>query len=179
MKLKTKDMLQCAIFAAILCVFSVITVPLGIIPVTLGLLGILLCAVILGAKKSVTAVLVFILLGAIGLPVFSSFKGGIQVLTGPTGGYITGYIFTALFVGFCSDRLLHNSMRAAILLFLSCLGGVFICYLLGTLQYMLVAKQSLLQGLSLCVFPFIPFDILKCILACVIGIPVRKRLASL
>lgn len=178
MRFKTKDMIQCAVFAAILCVFSIITIPAGAIPFTLGVLGILLCAIILGCKKSVISVLVFILLGAVGLPVFSGFKGGFQVLAGPTGGYITGYIVTALLVGFCADHIPGNTIKSTILLFLGCAAGVILCYLFGTIQYMLTADKTLLQGLALCVFPFIPFDLLKCVLACAIGIPVRKRLAS-
>ena len=86
--MKTKTIVICAIFAALMCVFSVITVPTGIIPVTLGTLGIMLTAVILGSKKGAVSVAVFILLGIVGLPVFSGFKGGIQVIFGPTGGYI-------------------------------------------------------------------------------------------
>ena len=84
--MKTKTIAVCAIFAAIMCVFSVITVPIGPVPVTLGFFGVMITSVILGARRGAVSVAVFILMGAVGLPVFSGFKGGFEVLLGPTGG---------------------------------------------------------------------------------------------
>ena len=147
MKLSTKTLTQCAVFSAIISILSVITIPIGIIPVTLGLFGIMLAAIILGCRRSVLSVLIFILIGAVGIPVFSGFKGGPQVLTGPTGGYITSYIFVSMFIGFISDKVKSNGILSVVILFL--------------------AK---------CVTIFIPFDILKSVMAAFIGTAVKKRL---
>lgn len=175
--MKTKDIILCALFAAVLCILSVITIPIGIIPVTLGILGVLLVGVILGWRKGLISTLVFILLGCVGLPVFSGLQGGFQVLAGPTGGYITGYIGTVLLVGAASDKIEAAKRRpAALYRWIACMAGVFVCYLFGTIQYMLISQKSVWQALALCVYPFIPLDILKCIAAASVGGVVRSHL---
>ncbi len=174
--MKTRDLIECAIFAAIICVFSVMTIPTGIIPVTMGTFGIMLTAVVLGWKKGTIAVLVFILLGAVGLPVFSGFKGGIGVLAGPTGGYITGYIVMTLVSGALAARLPQKRAAQMGKVFAVLALGMVLCYTLGTIQFMFVAKKSLAASLALCVTPFIPFDLIKCALAAFIGVSVRNIL---
>lgn len=174
--MKTKTMVICAIFAAILCVCSVITIPIGPVPITLGLFGIMLAAVILGWKKGAISVLVFILLGAVGLPVFSGFKGGFQVLVGPTGGYIWSYILVALFIGFFAAKEYVNKWLTMLRIFIVCVIGIAICYTLGTVQFMAVQQMGLTKALSLCVLPFIPFDIIKAAVAAYVGYEVRRAL---
>lgn len=174
--MKTKTMVICALFAAILCLCSMVTIPIGPVPITLGLFGIMLAATVLGWKEGTVSVLVFILLGAVGLPVFSGLKGGFQVLVGPTGGYIWSYIPVALFIGFFAAREYENKWFTMLRIFLVCIVGVVICYALGTVQFMLVQKVSLMKALSLCVIPFIPFDIGKALVCAYIGYAVRKAL---
>ncbi len=176
MKMSTKTLTQCAVFSAIISILSVITIPIGIIPVTLGLFGIMLAAIILGCRRSVLSVLIFILIGAVGIPVFSGFKGGPQVLTGPTGGYITSYIFVSMFIGFISDKVKSNGILSAVILFLACCFGTVICYTLGTLQFMAISGNDIKTALAKCVTIFIPFDILKSVMAAFIGTAVKKRL---
>lgn len=175
--MKTKDMMLCAIFAAMLCVFSVMTIPIGAVPISMGIFGVLLTACILGPKRGVIAVVVYILLGAVGLPIFSGFTGGVGVIAGPTGGYVTSYILVALFVGFLTRRLPSSKPLSLVLLALISMGGVVICYFFGTLQFMAVAHKTFVQSLSVCVLPFIPFDIVKCIVAAVLSYAVRLALA--
>ena len=174
--MKTKTLTLCAIFAAILCVCSVVTIPIGPVPITLGLFGIMLTAVILGAKKGAISVLVFILLGAVGLPVFSGFKGGVGVLLGPTGGYIWSYIIVALFIGRFAAKEYDNKWFAILRIFVVCLIGIVICYALGTVQFMIVRKMDFVKSLSLCVIPFIPFDICKAAVSAYVGYTVRAAL---
>lgn len=174
--MKTKTIVICAIFAALMCVFSVITVPTGIIPITLGTLGIMLTAVILGSKKGAVSVAVFILLGIVGLPVFSGFKGGIQVIFGPTGGYIWSYIPMAVIIGLFSAKLPEQKAVAMLKMFAGCIVGMIICYALGTVQFMIVQKMGLIKSLSACVIPFIPFDIAKAVLASYLGFTIRAAL---
>lgn len=177
--MKTKDMVLCAVFAAVLCVLAVITIPIGPVPITLGTLGVMLTASILGAKKGTVSVLVYILLGAIGLPVFSGFHGGFQVIAGPTGGYITAYIFMALFIGIFTKKLPTNKLLAMGKIALFCFIGVIICYFLGTLQFMFVQNTGFVKSLGICVFPFIPFDAAKAVVAGYLAYVLRKALAKI
>ena len=176
MKLKTKTITQCAVFAAVISVMSVITIPIGIIPVTMGLFGIMLTAVILGCRRSTIATLIFIFIGIIGIPVFSGFKGGPQVLLGPTGGYITSYITAAMFIGLVSDKLKSNGAASAAILIVACCVGTAICYTFGTAQFMLISGNDINTALSKCVTVFIPFDVLKSVMAAFIGVALKKRL---
>ena len=166
-RLKTTDLVYIGLSAALITVCSWISIPLSV-PITLQTLGICLVAGLFGAKKGSAAVLIYILLGAIGVPVFSGFKGGIGVLAGSTGGYILGFIFTALIVGIVSDKT--NKLW---LIILSMLGGVLICYIFGTLFFAYVYSKentpaSLGTVLGWCVFPFIIPDIIKIVLAAIL-----------
>ena len=174
--MKTKTMIICALFAAVMCVFSVMTIPTGIVPVTMGFLGVFLVAVILGPKKGTVSVAVFILLGAVGLPVFSGFKGGFQVLIGPTGGYIWSYIIMALFIGILTVKNPKNKWLAMLKIFFVCIGAAVIGYSLGTVQFMFVRDTNIQTALVMCVLPFIPFDIAKAAVASYVGYTVRQAL---
>lgn len=203
--MKTKTMVLCAIFAAILCIFSVMSIPIGAIPISMGLFGVMLTAVILGPVLGTISVGVFILLGLVGLPVFSGFKGGFQVLAGPTGGYIWSYILVALFIGLFA-KLICNKQKSTkdkwitlnakldnqphilsiklpkldllkkLEIFIICLVGVAICYAAGTVQFMAVSDKNLTAALAVCVIPFIPFDIAKAIIATAVGYTVNRTL---
>lgn len=176
--MKTKTMVLCAIFAAILCVFSVLTIPIGPVPISMGIFGVMLTAIILGPKRGTISVIVYILLGAVGLPIFSGFKGGFQVLFGPTGGYIWSYIIVALFIGLLTSAQLKNKWLTLIKIFIVCIAGIIICYAAGTVQFMLVQQTDLAKALTLCVIPFIPFDIIKALLAAYLGYTIRTALVK-
>ena len=92
-KLTIYQMATCAIMAALMCILGPLSIPIGPVPVSLTNLVVLLAAVLLGAKLSTVSAVVYILLGLVGLPVFSGFQGGVAKLAGPTGGYIIGFIF--------------------------------------------------------------------------------------
>ncbi|MGN0150014.1 MAG: biotin transporter BioY [Clostridia bacterium] len=174
--MNTKSMVLCAIFSAIICVFSVMTIPIGAVPITLGTFGIMLTAVILGAKKGALSTAVFILLGAIGLPVFSGFKGGFHVLLGPTGGYIWSYIPMTLIIGLIIKKLPEKKFAAMAKIFISCLIGIAVCYAAGTAQFMAVQQVDLIKALTACVLPFIAFDIIKALIATYAGYLVSSAL---
>ncbi len=176
--MKTRDLIICAVFAAILCVFSVMTIPIGVIPISMGVFGVILTSCILGWKKGTISVIVYILIGVIGLPIFSGFKGGIAVLAGPTGGYIWSYILMALFIGFFTAKLPQNKPLAVAKLSVISFIGVVICYLFGTMQFMLVAHKTFMQAVTVCVYPFIPFDIIKSVAGGVIAYGVRYALVK-
>lgn len=123
-----------------------------------------LMAIVLGAKRGATAALIYILLGAFGLPVFSNFTGGWQCLIGPTGGFILSFPIMAYVIGLGSS------------LWLGILAGTVINFAFGIAMFCLVTESSFTVGFTTCVLPFIPLTIIKWILAYIIGINIRKRI---
>ncbi len=150
-----------ALFAAVLSVLSPIAVPIGAIPVSLGLLGVLITALSLPIRQSLSAVAVFLALGLCGLPVFGGLNGGASVLIGPTGGYLWSYLLAVPLIGGLCSLLRDKPFSAP----LACLCGILVCYACGMLQYCLVTNTPPLPAFFACVLPFVPFDILKTILA--------------
>ncbi|MBR3149272.1 MAG: biotin transporter BioY [Eubacterium sp.] len=164
-KFKTLDLAYTGLSVALLAVCSWISIPLAV-PITLQTLGVCLVAGLFGLKRGTVSLLAYILLGAVGVPLFSNFKGGIGVLLGSTGGYIIGFVFTSLIVGFACEKWRGKPWVTAV----SMIVGVLVCYAFGTAWFALVyAKKntpaSLVTILGWCVFPFIPFDIIKIIVA--------------
>lgn len=178
-----RQMLINALFAALLCVLAPIAVPVGPIPVTLGLLGIFLIGAVLSPLNCLQAVAIYLALGVCGLPVFSGGASGLHVFFGPTGGYLWSYLAVAPLISalrmLCPRALRNTHMRTANLLrylwsYASCCIGFLICYTCGTIQYCLLSGLSLAAGLAACVWPFIPFDLLKVAVAVMIGQRVHK-----
>ncbi|MGI6269665.1 MAG: biotin transporter BioY [Candidatus Howiella sp.] len=173
-KLTLKEITATALMTALLCVAAPFTIPTGIIPISLASFVVYLAAAILGAKKGVLCVLLYILLGAAGLPVFSGFAGGLGKIAGPTGGYIVGYIFCALIVGLISDRWgtrlwVYPAAMAA---------GTAVLYAFGTVWFMAQSGSGLAASLALCVVPFLVGDIVKIIVASGAGFTLRRRVAD-
>jgi len=181
-KMKTSDLVLIGAFAALMTVCAWITVP-ATVPFTLQTFGVFAAFILLGGRRGTLAVLVYILLGAVGLPVFSGFKGGIGVLLGTTGGYIIGFIFSSLAM-WGADTLIKKrevSGRTAKLMlgFLELLLGLFVCYAFGTAWFMVVFTRTkgavgLVTCLSWCVFPFIIPDLIKLTFALLLGTRIKK-----
>lgn len=162
------NMVICALFAAICCVFSPITIPIGVIPVSLGILAVVFTAQVLGPVRGVVAVFVFLLLGLF-LPLFSGGQNGIAAYPGVTGGYIWSYLIVVFVVGLLSKIEFSNKIVNMVLNIIFCMVGVVICYICGTIQFMAIMGKTFEQSLSACVIPFVPFDIIKCVIAGVAG----------
>lgn len=159
-KIRLKDWIIYAMFAALTVVFSQIYVPLPFtpIPINLANLAILLTGTLCSVRfkfGGFISVLIYILLGAIGLPVFAGFKGGIGVLFGPTGGYIIGYLLMAIV---CGIFYVYNKKLRNLLVLL---GSIVLCLICGTAWFMISTGNTLVQSLILCVFPFIIGDLVK------------------
>ena len=173
-KLTVRDMAYIAMFAVIMAVCSWISVPY-VVPFTLQTFGVFLAVGVLGGKRGTLAVLIYILLGCVGLPVFAGFSGGIGVILGSTGGYIVGFLFTAL-VMWALEKMPGNRTVVSIL---SMVLGLIVCYAFGTLWFMLVYARAtgpvgLWTALGWCVFPYIIPDLVKIALALVL----QKRLRA-
>ena len=175
--MQTKDIISIGIFASILCIFSVITIPISSIPITLSLFAVFFISIILGLKKSLFTVIIYILCGCLGLPVFSGFQGGFNVLLGPTGGYIIGYLFIAVLVGFVSAKIKNfSSLKRIFVLFMISFVSMFFCYAFGTVQFSIVTNSGIKESLYLCVYPFIVFDVVKIITSILIAETVKKHI---
>lgn len=173
-KFRIVDMAYIALFAVIIAVCAWISVPTTV-PFTLQTFGIFLAVGVLGGKRGTLAVLVYLLLGAVGVPVFAGFSGGIGCLLGSTGGYIVGFLLAAL-VMWLMERLLGDKMWV---LALSMVLGLAVCYAFGTAWFMAVYAGTtgaigLMTALGWCVVPFILPDLIKIALALVIC----RRLAA-
>jgi biotin transport system substrate-specific component len=154
-----------AVGAALLAVCSWISIPMPI-PFTMQTFAVCLIAALLGWRLGLEALVVYILLGAVGLPVFSGFRGGFGVLLGVTGGYIVGFLFTALVVGLAAERFGRKIPVLAVSMVL----GVLLCYAFGTVWFVRVDAAdkgpiSFLAALSTCVFPYLLPDAAKIALA--------------
>lgn len=160
-----REMVYVALFAALIAICSWISIPTTV-PITLQTLGICVAAGLLGKKLGTLSVLVYVLLGAVGLPVFAGFSGGLGVLLGTTGGYVLGFLFTALATGLVTERLGRSTPVMALGMVL----GVVLCYFFGTVWFMVVYANTsgpvgVFTALSWCVFPFVVPDLCKIALA--------------
>lgn len=164
----TREIVLIAMFSAVMAVCSWISVPTTI-PFTLQTFGVYCALLILGGKKGFFSILVYILLGAVGMPVFSGFSAGISALTSYSGGYIWGFIFLAL-TYWLAEKISEKIIVQAVALVI----GTALCYVCGTLWFMYVTKSTFLYGLSACVVPYVPFDALKMICALFISGRVKK-----
>lgn len=168
---KTLQIVMCALFAAIIAVSAQITVPLPTqVPITLHTFGVALCAAVGGAVAGAVSTSVYVLIGAIGVPVFAGLRGGFSVLLGPTGGFLFGFIIMAFF---CGLQFRHLWSRIGISLV-----GLAVCYLFGALQYALLMQKDMITSITLVVLPFMIKDILSIAAAQYMAIPIRKALAN-
>lgn len=173
-KSKTFDMVYIAVFAVLMAICSWISVPTTV-PFTLQTFAVFLAVGVLGGKRGSMAVLIYILLGAVGVPVFAGFQGGIGVILGNTGGYIIGFIFSALIMWGMEKLLGKKTWVLAVSMVL----GLIVCYAIGTVWFMVVyARNAGAVGLGTvlgwCVIPFIIPDLIKIVLA----LALSKRLAK-
>lgn len=160
------------IAAAIICILGPLSIPIGVVPVAFANLAIYIVLYALGMKKGTVSVLIYLLIGLIGIPVFSNFSGGLGKLLGPTGGYLIGYIFMALISGYIIDRFFENKVMC----FLGMVLGTAFLYAFGTAWLAHQANLSFSAALAAGVIPFIPGDLAKILIASIIGSQVRKQL---
>lgn len=174
-KFSVKDMALCAMFAALMAICAWISLHVMEISFTLQLFAVFLACGLLGGKRGTIACAVYLLLGAVGLPVFTGFKGGLGALLGVTGGYIVGFLAACLVYWLLTDLLGEKpwvQLTAMIL-------GLLACYALGTVWFMVVYAQSsgaigFVAVLSKCVFPFIIPDACKIALAYVLTLRLKR-----
>jgi biotin transport system substrate-specific component len=172
--LKLRMMIVTALFAAIIGVLAQITIPLPLVPITGQTLAIGLAATILGARYGTISVLVYLGLGAVGIPVFAQMSGGLGSLFGPTGGFLFGFIPTAFIIGYYLEKTSFTVANAVI----ANVVGMFVALTFGTIWLKFVADLSWTGAFMGGFVPFIFVGVIKAALAAWIGITVRDRLKS-
>lgn len=172
---KTLDMIQIAVFSAVITICSWVTIPLpfSLVPITLGTLGAALAGTVLGPVKGPASVMVFLALGAVGIPVFHGFTGGLGVIAGPTGGYLIGYITIALITGMLTKEK-DGRFSSVTMIAIASVIGILSCYVLGTAYYMFLTHTGFTSALMLCVIPFLPGDALKVAAVCLLTERLRR-----
>ena len=158
--MKAKNMALCGLFTAVLTVCAWISIPFGDSVITLQTFGIFLTLGLLGGKLGSLTVLVYLLLGAVGVPVFSAFQGGLGALLGTTGGYLFGFMLTALTYWLLTSR--RNTPRLRLIVMVI---GLLLCYGCGSWWYLTryLSGGTVTLGLVLlkCVVPFLIPDAVK------------------
>ena len=172
-KSSLRGMAYASMFGALTAVGAYIMIPLPLVPITLQTLFVILAGSLLGGYLGALSQVVYILLGVIGLPVFSGGKAGFGVLIGPTGGYLIGFVVGALVIG-----KLTSLRRDPGLLWMmgSMLAGIAIIYTLGIAQLMLVAKLGFIKAISVGLLPPLPGEIIKIVVAAFICRKIRGRI---
>ena len=176
------SLVSIGVMAALTCVLSILQIPIGPVPITLSVLAILLCVYVLGATGGTAAVFIYLLLGLAGLPVLAGGTAGPAKLLGPTGGFLIGYIPFALISGLLIDLATSKKITRKSTSILLQIGGMvlglLVLYVFGTIWFLFryAESTSFLAALKLCVIPFIPFDLLKILIAYFLGGTLRARL---
>ena len=171
-KTSTYAMVVTALMAAVTCILAPLSVQIGPVPISLTNFAIYLSLYLLGWKRGTVSYLVYVLIGMVGVPVFSGYGAGIAKLAGPTGGYLVGYLLLAFIGGLFIEKSKGQPVVSGIGLVL----GDAACYVLGTAWFVFQMQCELSYALSVCVYPFIALDLAKIVVSCVVGALLRKRL---
>lgn len=175
-KMNVKQMTLIGLMTAVICVIAPfsLNIPISPVPISLGTMAIYFVITVLGMWRGTISVLLYILLGLVGLPVFTNFSGGVGKVLGPTGGYIVGYVFLALIFGFFVEhwksKIVMNVIGGVL--------GTIVMYFFGTLWLAYLNHMSFMAALWAGVIPYIPGDIIKLAVSMGIGAQLRKRLVK-
>ncbi len=165
-----RKMCMVGVFTALMCVLSPISIPLEPVSITLATLVVYLIGALLDWKIAIFPVILYILLGFAGLPVFSKFQGGASVILGPTGGYILGYVLCV----FLESILISSFKKSKWIYAPAMILGTLLLYAFGTGWFCVYANYEVGKALMLCVVPFLFTDMIKIVIATVIGLRLRK-----
>lgn len=189
MKNKIQNLTSTAFMAAIMCIVGPFIIPVGVIPFSLASMVVYLIVLLLGKKKACISVMIYLLVGLVGIPVFSGFGAGAGIIFGPTGGYLIGYLVLCGISGTILEKVSINGKRKNEknieqrkkdykmgVQLLSLAAGTIGLYFFGTLWLMLQGNMSFISALTVGVIPFLVFDIIKMILAISLADSIKKRI---
>ena len=182
-RITTKSLVTIGMFAAVLVILSQVQIqlPSGI-PITLQTFAIALVGYTLGKEMGIATVFLYILLGAIGIPVFAGFKGGLEAILGYTGGFIIGFPFMAYLCGMRESYFIKFNLKKNVRFFISLLLGLIglmIVHILGTMQYSKLAELEFLEGLLVVSLPFLIKDIVSIVAALYLGDIIKDRIKKM
>ena len=182
MEVKIYQLTGIGLISAVLCILGPWVIPIGMIPVNFTGIAVYLSLFLIGKKRTVTAVCVYLLLGCAGLPVFSGFGSGPGKLLGPTGGYLAGYIFSSFLAGtFLEQRKVIKAIKSeigrSIYYFMALTVGNLVLYALGSIWLCHVNSFPLVRAFEIGVLPFILPDIMKNLLVISLGKSLKIRLS--
>ena len=172
-KITTQQMALVAIMTALTCILAPFSLPIGPVPISLTNLVIYFSLYLLGWKLGTLSYVIYLLIGLVGVPVFSGFTAGPAKLFGPTGGYLIGFIPMAIICGFAFEKFSNHGMQIVGLAI-----GTIVAYIFGTAWLAIEAHLTFYQALLAGVIPYIPGDLVKIILVVLAGPIVKKRLQS-
>lgn len=169
--MKTREIVYCAIFATITAVLAQISIPLpGGVPLTMQTFAVSLAGILLGSKRGFISMLVYVLMGCIGIPVFAGLTAGIGAVLGPTGGFILSFPIMSFIIGLITERTNNK-----IIIFLGMVLGSIVNYVVGAAQFAIVTDSTLLNAFLVCVLPFILVGLIKAVLATGIGSIIKNN----
>ena len=169
-------MVGCALFAALTAVCSQLAIPMPWgVPINLALFAVYMAGTMLGPVWGTASQVVFIALAAIGVPVLANFQGGPSAIFGKTGGYAIGYILTALLTALLTKALGRKFWSLCVAMVVGCA----VCYVLGTIWFMVLTGLDLPTSLTYCVIPYLPGDVIKIALASLLTIQLDKRMPKI
>ncbi|SDB23019.1 biotin transporter BioY [Eubacterium oxidoreducens] len=171
-KISIKTMAFIGVMTAVTCILAPLSIPIGPVPISLTNLVLYFTLYLLGTKNTAISYIIYLLLGLVGLPVFSGFVGGPGKLFGPTGGYLIGFIPLILIAGFFMTKAQGKRIPE----FLGMLLGTWVCYAIGTVWLSYSGGMSFKAALLAGVIPFIAEDIIKMIVAMILGRKVKKQI---
>lgn len=164
---RTKKIVLIGLMTAVTCILGPLSIPLPFSPVPISLtnFAIFLAVFVLGMKDATISFLIYLLLGAVGVPVFASFSAGLGKLVGPTGGYLFGFIFLALIMGFFMEHFDRKIVPTIVGMVI----GMAVCYIFGTVWLAKLMSLSFKEALALGVLPYLAGDTAKIIIAVIAG----------
>nr|WP_294495170.1 biotin transporter BioY [uncultured Mediterraneibacter sp.] len=172
-----KEMTVIGLMTAVICIAAPFSIPIPVSPVPLSLTNfvIFITVYILGLKGGALSVLIYLVLGTAGLPVFSAFGGGLGKVAGPTGGYLIGFLFLALIQGLFLKVFPKKNIAAILGMIL----GMAVCYAFGTAWLAWQMNQSFLASLGIGVIPYLPGDAVKIMIAAIVGPKLRSAVEKM
>ncbi len=182
-RIKTKDMILIALFATLTTIGAYISIPIGVVPFTFQTLFVMLSGLLLGSKKGALSMIVYVLMGLVGMPVFANGLSGIGIIFKPTFGYLIGFIVASYIIGLIHEKTKHFKFYFIApfvgLVAIYIIGVPYLYYIFNTIIYPDMPIDGMM-ALKYGFFPFIAFDLIKAALAGFIGmtvVPVIKRIA--
>jgi biotin transport system substrate-specific component len=168
-KLSTREICFIGLFTALTAVMAQISIPMPLgVPMTMQTFAISMAGMMLGARNGFLSILIYILLGAAGMPVFANFSGGLGIVLGPTGGFILTFPIMAWMIGLGAQK--RNKLPVILGLF----AGTVFNYAGGTLMFSVIAGKDLQTSAAACVLPFIPTAVIKAAAAGALGFKIMS-----